>query len=119
MARAVKDTMPGSAFSTFAANVLAFMRTRVFEIYILLMSLGVGALILVYYRWTRKPQQVRGLLRFWSRNFIYGARVILGIRWKIEVVLTLFFFSSQRFAHSAGPVKGNGGLEAEQARQAT
>jgi 1-acyl-sn-glycerol-3-phosphate acyltransferase len=66
------------------AEALAFLRTRLFEVYILVMSLGVGLSIIIYYHWTRKPSQVRGLLRFWSRNFIYGARFILGVRWQLE-----------------------------------
>ena len=81
---AVKNTARSSDISVYASEALAFLRTRLFEVYILLMSLGVGLSILVYYRWTLKPHQVRGLLRFWSRNFIYGARIILGVRWKIE-----------------------------------
>jgi len=84
MADVIKDTTRGKNVGEYAGTILAFLRTRLFELYILLMSLGVGASILVYYHWTRKPHQVRGLLRFWSRNFIYGARVILGVRWKIE-----------------------------------
>ncbi|MBY8974883.1 1-acyl-sn-glycerol-3-phosphate acyltransferase [Rhodobacteraceae bacterium NNCM2] len=68
------------------AEALAFARTRLFELYVLIMSLGVGFLIVVYHYWVRNPRQVRGLLRFWSRSFIEGARVILGIRYRLEGV---------------------------------
>ncbi|MEM8621904.1 MAG: lysophospholipid acyltransferase family protein [Pseudomonadota bacterium] len=64
-------------------EALAFLRTRVFDLYVLVMSLGVGLSILVYYRWTKRPREVRGLLRFWSRNFIYGAWVLLGVRYRL------------------------------------
>lgn len=66
------------------ASVLAFVRTRLFEIYVVLMSCMVGLAIIVYYQWTKKPAQVRKLLRFWSSCFIYGARFILGVRFVIE-----------------------------------
>lgn len=70
--------------SSRVADFVAGVRTRLFELYVLLMSLGVGASICVYYHWTKKPREVRGLLRFWSRNFIYGARAITGTRWRLE-----------------------------------
>jgi len=78
------NSVETSEMSGLFADMLAVVRTRLFELYILVMSLGVGLSIVLYYHWTRKPHQVRGLLRFWSRNFIYGARVILGVRWRIE-----------------------------------
>ncbi len=75
------DGMPN-----LVAETLAFLRTRLFDIYVLFMSLGVGSLIVVYHYWVRNPRQIRGLLRFWSRAFIEGARVIIGIRYRIEGV---------------------------------
>lgn len=84
MVEATKDRPSAREIGSTAADALAWVRTRLFEFYILIMSLGVGLSIVLYYHWTRKPHQVRGLLRFWSRNFIYGARVILGIKWRLE-----------------------------------
>lgn len=65
-------------------DVMAFIRTRAFEGYVFIMSCMVGFLIIVYYQWTRKPKQVRRILRFWSSCFIYGAKFILGVKFIIE-----------------------------------
>ena len=59
-------------------------RTRLFEFFVLIVSLAIGAVILVYLRWTRKPRQVRFFLRIWSQAFIYGARFIMGVGYRIE-----------------------------------
>lgn len=77
------NTQPSKALIALK-EVLAFLRTRIFEVYVFVVSLFVGAAILVYYQWTKKPEQVRGLLRFWSGCFIYGAKYILGINFRIE-----------------------------------
>lgn len=60
------------------------VRTRLFELYVFLVSLLLGIAILVYLRWSRKPRQVRACLRFWSKSFIYGARAIMGVRFRLE-----------------------------------
>ena len=60
------------------------LRTRIFELYVLIVSLLVGAAIPTYLNWTRKPRQVRHVLRTWSWCFIYGARTILGTRFRLE-----------------------------------
>ena len=65
-------------------GIVSTVRTRLFEFYVLVVSLLVGALIVVYLRWTRKPRQVRKVLQFWSKSFIYGARFIVGVRYRIE-----------------------------------
>ncbi|MFV0472898.1 MAG: lysophospholipid acyltransferase family protein [Pikeienuella sp.] len=67
-------------------HVLCWLRTRLFEFYALIMSLGVGAAVICYEAvgWRRNPPRVRGLLRFWSTWFMRGARVILGLRYNFE-----------------------------------
>lgn len=65
-------------------EVCCAVRTRVFEAYVFIVSLLTGILIPVYLHWTRRPKEVRVVLRFWSRSFIFGARAILGIRYRIE-----------------------------------
>lgn len=65
-------------------RTMGALRTRLFEIYVLIYSLFIGALIVLYYKWTRKPREVRHILRIWSWCFIYGARVILGMRFRLE-----------------------------------
>jgi len=65
-------------------DVMAFIRTRAFECYVFIMSCMVGFLIIAYYQWTKKPKQVRRILRFWSSCFIYGAKFILGVKFIIE-----------------------------------
>ena len=59
-------------------------RTRLFELYVLIVSLMVGFVILVYLRWTLNPKQIRKVLKFWSTSFVSGASVILGISYRIE-----------------------------------
>lgn len=63
---------------------VAFLRTRLFEIYVLIYSTLIGIVILAYLRWTKKPREVRWFLRLWSASFIYGARPILGARFRVE-----------------------------------
>lgn len=63
---------------------IGFLRTRLFEIYMVVVSALMGLVILVYLRWTRKPREVRWFLRLWSASFIYGARVIVGMRYRLE-----------------------------------
>lgn len=63
---------------------IAFLRTRLFELYMVIVSALIGVCILVYLRWTRKPREVRWFLRLWSSSFIYGARAIVGMRFRVE-----------------------------------
>jgi len=65
-------------------NVLPFLRTRAFEAFVFLVSLILGVLIAIWFNWTRKPTQVRWILRFWSSCFIYGAKFIAGVNFKLE-----------------------------------
>lgn len=66
------------------ASLTQTLRTRLFEIYVLIVSLFVGIVILVYLRWVRSPAQVRSVLRFWSRSFVLGAKVTMSVRYRIE-----------------------------------
>ena len=75
---------PSSKLIATLHEVTAFLRTRIFELYVFVMSLFVGVSILLYFQWTKKPKQVRALLRFWSSCFIYGAKFILGINFVIK-----------------------------------
>jgi 1-acyl-sn-glycerol-3-phosphate acyltransferase len=43
-----------------------------------------GATIIFYLKWTHKPVLVRRVLRFWSSGYIYGAKYILGVKYKLE-----------------------------------
>lgn len=69
-----------SVFST----ILAFVRTRANEGFVFLVSIVTAIGIICYFHWTKKPKQVRWLLRFWSSNFIRGAKYILGVNYKLE-----------------------------------
>ena len=64
--------------------VLAWLRTRAYELFMFLVSITAGAVIVVYLHWTHKPVMVRRLLRFWSCGYIYGAKYILGVRYRLE-----------------------------------
>ncbi|MEM7120253.1 MAG: lysophospholipid acyltransferase family protein [Pseudomonadota bacterium] len=66
------------------ALVVSATRTRLFELYVFVVSLAIGAVVLVYLRWTREPRQVRTFLRIWSQAFIYGARYVMGVGYRIE-----------------------------------
>lgn len=50
----------------------------------LLVTLLLGVSIVVFFNWTRKPKQVRWILRFWSSCFIYGAKFIAGVNFRLE-----------------------------------
>jgi 1-acyl-sn-glycerol-3-phosphate acyltransferase len=67
-----------------ARGSVGFVRTRIFELYMLIISALMGAVIVLYVRWTKKPREVRWLLRLWSTSFIYGARVIVGVRFRLD-----------------------------------
>jgi len=71
---------------SLVGTCVAFLRTRLFEIYMLLVSVLIGLVIVFYLRWTRKPREVRWMLRVWSSAFIYGARTIIGMKYRLEGV---------------------------------
>jgi 1-acyl-sn-glycerol-3-phosphate acyltransferase len=63
---------------------LQWLRTRLFEIAILIWSLPFGVLILSFFQIHRSPAHVRWVLRLWSTGFIFAARWIVGVRYLIE-----------------------------------
>lgn len=73
-----------SVFRSIVGACTGFLRTRLFELYVLIFSALIGVGILIYLRWTRKPREVRWVLRLWSASFIYGARAILGMKFRVE-----------------------------------
>ena len=70
----------------FAQTAVAWLRTRTYEAFVFLMSILVGAYIIVFLRWIPRPSWVRWILRFWSSGFIYGAKYILGVTYRLEGV---------------------------------
>ena len=74
----------GASPSALRTTMLDWWRTRAFEIYVLLMSLPFGAAILTYFKITCPIPHVRAILFWWSTAFIYGAKWIMGVRWKLE-----------------------------------
>lgn len=73
-----------SVSTNLVGTCIGFLRTRLFELYMLIVSVLIGVWILVYLRWTRKPREVRWVLRLWSSSFIYGARAIVGVKFRVE-----------------------------------
>ena len=65
-------------------GLAAVLRTRAFEVAILLWSLPFGLLILTLFRVWRPARVVRRALRLWSAGFICAARLIMGVRYRIE-----------------------------------
>jgi 1-acyl-sn-glycerol-3-phosphate acyltransferase len=65
---------------------LQLLRTRLFEIAILLWSLPFGLAILTVFSVTRPPAVVRRALRLWSSGFVFAARHIVGVRYRLEGV---------------------------------
>jgi 1-acyl-sn-glycerol-3-phosphate acyltransferase len=65
---------------------IAWLRTRVYEGFVLLVSIIAGSAIIFYLQWIHNPFLVRQLLRFWSSGYIYGAKYILGVKFRIEGV---------------------------------
>lgn len=64
--------------------VILLLRTRLFELLILLWSLPFGIVILTYFQLRRKRSEVRWALRRWSTGFIATARAVLGVRYRVE-----------------------------------
>lgn len=60
------------------------MRTRLFELAILLWSVPFGLAILTVFQVWRPPWVVRWALRRWSAGFIGAARWIVGVEYRIE-----------------------------------
>ncbi|MBT5943903.1 MAG: 1-acyl-sn-glycerol-3-phosphate acyltransferase [Rhodospirillaceae bacterium] len=65
-------------------DVVSFLRTRLFELYMVLVSALIGIVILVYLRWHKRPKEVRWFLRLWTVSFVYGAQIITGTRFRLE-----------------------------------
>jgi 1-acyl-sn-glycerol-3-phosphate acyltransferase len=65
-------------------SALQWLRTRLFEIAILIWSLPFGVTILTFFQIYRSPAHVRWVLRLWSSGFICAARWIVGVRYSIE-----------------------------------
>jgi 1-acyl-sn-glycerol-3-phosphate acyltransferase len=68
---------------------LELLRTRLFELVILLWSVPFGIAILTVFRIVRPPSVVRRALRLWSAGFILAARYIVGVRWRLEGIENL------------------------------
>ncbi len=66
------------------STVLQWLRTRLFELVILVWSLLFGLAIITVFQIRRSPAQVRWMVRFWSVGFIFAARWIVGVRYTIE-----------------------------------
>ncbi|MEH6755432.1 MAG: lysophospholipid acyltransferase family protein [Alphaproteobacteria bacterium] len=79
-----QDRAASKTVADTVRNSIEFLRTRIFELYILTVSVLIGSVIVVYLRWTKKPREVRWFLRLWSASFVYGARVIVGVRFRLE-----------------------------------
>ncbi|GMG85008.1 lysophospholipid acyltransferase family protein [Paralimibaculum aggregatum] len=67
-----------------AAVALAWIRTRIFDLAVIVMSLCQGLAIVTYFQIRRRPEEVRFLLRSWSWGFLWMARWLLGVRWHLE-----------------------------------
>jgi 1-acyl-sn-glycerol-3-phosphate acyltransferase len=66
------------------ALLLQWLRTRLFELVILVWSLPFGLAILSFFQIHRSPVHVRWVVRLWSKGFIWAARWIVGVRYTIE-----------------------------------
>ena len=66
------------------AFMLQWLRTRLFELVILVWSLLFGLAIISFFQIHRSPVQVRWVVRLWSAGFISAARWIVGVRYTIE-----------------------------------
>jgi 1-acyl-sn-glycerol-3-phosphate acyltransferase len=77
-------TPPELGAAAGPAPSLQVLRTRLFELAILLWSLPFGLAILTVFRLVRPPALVRRVLRLWSSGFILAARHIIGVRYRLE-----------------------------------
>lgn len=82
----MSETTTSSAIGAEAGTgiSLQLLRTRLFEIAILLWSVPFGLAILTVFRVLRPPAIVRRTLRLWSSGFIFAAHHIVGVRYRIE-----------------------------------
>ena len=82
----MSETATPSAIGVDAEPGMALqrLRTRLFELAILLWSLPFGIAILTVFRVARPPRVVRRTLRLWSSGFIFAARHIIGVRYRFE-----------------------------------
>lgn len=63
---------------------LAWVRSRLFELLILVWSLLFGLSIVVLFHHIKTPRLVRRILWTWCQGFIRAARAVCGVRWTIE-----------------------------------
>jgi 1-acyl-sn-glycerol-3-phosphate acyltransferase len=82
----MSDTATPSAVGAAARTgiPLQVLRTRLFELAILLWSMPFGLAILTVFKVARPPRVVRRALRLWSSGFIFAARHIVGVRYRFE-----------------------------------
>jgi 1-acyl-sn-glycerol-3-phosphate acyltransferase len=66
------------------AFMLQWLRTRLFELVMLVWSLLFGLAIITFFQIRRLPVHVRWMVRSWSRGFIFAAHWIVGVRYTIE-----------------------------------
>lgn len=67
-----------------AARLWQAARTRAFEAWVFLYSLGYGIAIVLLLHHIRTPRLVRRVLRSWTTIFIHSARAMVGVGWRIE-----------------------------------
>ena len=79
-------TPPAIGADADPAIPLQLVRTRLFELAMVLWSLPFGLAILTVFKIARPPVLVRRVLRLWSWGFILAARRILGVRYRLEGV---------------------------------
>ncbi len=65
-------------------SALQVLRTRLFEMAVLLWSLPFGIAILTVFKVVRPPALVRRALRLWSSGFILAAHRLVGVRYRLE-----------------------------------
>lgn len=79
------STLPPAVDAEASAGVsLQVLRTRLFEIAIVLWSIPFGLAILTVFKIIRPPSVVRRVLRLWSAGFVFAARHIVGVRYRLE-----------------------------------
>ncbi|MFK7944701.1 MAG: lysophospholipid acyltransferase family protein [Paracoccaceae bacterium] len=67
-----------------AAAPLSWARSRLFEFFILVWSLLFGLSIVVLFHHIKTPKLVRRILWTWCQGFIHSARLLCGVKWRIE-----------------------------------
>ena len=79
----VTSTIQEQAQPTEAAG-LGWLRSRVFEFFVLVWSLLFGLSIILLFHHIKTPKLVRRILWTWCQGFIRSARAICGVRWRIQ-----------------------------------